>query len=119
MSFRSIAVIVSETERISLDIQHLQEQINRLKKLKKEREDHIIQIMKHRGLHETDIVGKCRLVCKEQLHHGRKGKLEKEHDCMNILIQNGIDDPSVLTDIFEAMKGPKTKRSKLTTKKIK
>jgi hypothetical protein len=114
----NITGYINELQSLEKEISILSKKLKKLKTRKKKIEEEVADYLRETNKPGIKYKGRA-ILLKEVDRRTRLRKKDREEEGKNILEQYGIDNPDeVLSELMEAMKGPKKSNYKLQIKKI-
>lgn len=114
----NITGYINELQSLEKEISILSKKLKKLKTRKKKIEEEVADYLRETNKPGIKYKGRA-ILLKEVDRRTRLRKKDREEEGKNILEQYGIDNPDeVLSELMEAMKGPKESNYKLQIKKI-
>ena len=114
----NITGYINELQSLEKEISILSKKLKKLKTRKKKIEEEVADYLRETNKPGIKYKGRA-ILLKEVDRRTRLRKKDREEEGKNILEQYGIDNPDeVLSELTEAMKGPKESNYKLQIKKI-
>ena len=114
----NITGYINELQSLEKEISILSKRLKKLKTRKKEIEEEIAEYLRETNKPGIKYKGRA-ILLKEVDKRTKMRKKEREEEGKNVLEQYGVDNADeVLSELLEAMKGPKSANYKLQIKKI-